>query len=1011
MGGLINRLSIQPLGMTLTRSTPAVSSPPPPYRSRVGRWALIGLGLALAIGLGVRWIGDGLWFESLGYGSVWWLRLAVRSSLFGIGALGSIALLWGNLALAERLNRREAPAAERDDARPWWEPPPPIEPAEERLVGGRLELVPLVIVSGVLAIGVALLATHYGQIGWNAWRETVPSAVPRLQPLVLWQLLEPVRSGEQWWWLALPGLVWTLGATAPRWGLRALGAIAALNFAWIGSQHWATWMLATHPVSFQQRDPVFGLDVGWFVFGLPLVELLEFWAIGLLLWSVLLVGLYYLLSHKSLAKGRFPGFTVGEWRHGCGLLGLVLLAAGMSAGLACFDLLNSSRGASYGAGFADIRVQLPANIALGLVSLGSGVWLLGYAMTGLQPRRWLDGRVARPTGDRRPDLPPRLVAIGLAGYAIGGICLGFLLPEAVQGAIVEPNELERERPYIERNIAFTRLGFGLDQVQAESFIPQLTLSAAELSTYDATLANVRLWDTKPLLDTNRQLQQIRSYYRFANADLDRYRLPLGPADRSTLHPTILSMRELDTTALAAPAQTWLNRHLVYTHGYGFTLSPANQVGTGGLPTYWVRDIGPGTRDPGEGTLRAADERIGRTVPLDRPRIYFGELTNSYTLAPTAVQELDYPRGNDNAYNHYDGTGGVSIGRSLWKRWLLAAYLRDWQLLLTNNLTPKTRLLWRRNVQERVRMIAPFLQFDRDPYAVAVNLGDSTEFDRRSHLFWIIDGYTTSRRYPYSEPSAAGFNYIRNSVKAVIDAYNGTVRFYGADASDPLIRSWQASFPELFRPIEQCPPALRSHLRYPIDLFAVQSEKLLTYHMRDPQEFYNREDLWQIPNEIYGNKPQPIQPYFAILQLPGVSQPEFVQLLPFSPAKRSNLIGWLAARSDGSQYGRLLLYAFPKDRLVFGIEQVEARINQDPDISRQISLWNRQGSRIIQGNLVAIPIGRSILYVEPLYLAADAGGLPTLIRVVVAYGDRIAMQPTLNAALTAIFGPPPASSPT
>ncbi|MBD2159890.1 UPF0182 family protein [Limnothrix sp. FACHB-1083] len=1012
--------------MTRTRSPLAVNSTPPiaaPDRARQQpwRWALGGLGFVLAIGLAVRWLGDGLWFGQLGYGSLWWMRLAVQAALFGVGAIGSLAVLWGNLWLAEQLNRRESVALGPDPDRPWWVMPRAIEPRGERLVGGRLDLLPLLLVSGLLALGLALLVVHYGQIGWTAGREALPTAVPRLQPLLLWELLEPLRSG-QWWWLALPGCLWALGAIAPRWGLRALGAIAALNFAWIGSQHWATILLAAHPSRFQQVDPVFGLDVGWFVFGLPLVELLEFWAIGLLLWSALLVGLYYLLSQKSLARGRFPGFTVGEWRHGCGLLGLVLLAAGISAGVACFDLLNSTRGAAYGAGFADIRVQLPANIGLGLVSLGSGVWLLGYALTGLQPRRWLDGRVAQPTGDRRPDLPPRLVAIGLLCYAIGGISLGFLLPEAVQGAIVEPNELERERPYIERNIAFTRSAFGLDRVQAESFDPQATLSAADLQTYEPTLDSVRLWDTNPLLDTNRQLQQIRSYYRFANADLDRYRLPDRPnpapaaTDRSTLHPTILSMRELDTTALSAPAQTWLNRHLVYTHGYGFTLSPANQVGAGGLPLYWVRDIGSGTDDTGGGILRAANGQVSQGIPLDRPRVYFGELTNTYILAPTAAQELDYPRGNDNAYNHYDGQGGVLLGDHWWKRWLLAAYLRDWQLLLTNNLTPDTRLLWRRNVRERVRTIAPFLQFDRDPYAVAVNLqsaADADGFDHRSHLFWIVDGYTTSRRYPYSEPSRAGFNYIRNSVKAVIDAYNGTVRFYVADGDDPLIRSWQAVFPELLRPIDQCPPAIRSHFRYPIDLFAVQSEKLLTYHMSNPQEFYNREDLWQIPNEIYGNQPQPIQPYFALMQLPGTSQPEFVQLLPFSPAKRSNLIGWLAARSDGDRYGRLLLYQFPKDRLVFGIEQVEARINQDPDIARQISLWNRQGSKVIQGNLVAIPIGRSILYVEPLYLAADAGGLPTLIRLVVAHGDRIVMQPTLDTAITAMFGqrsPAPQAAP-
>jgi hypothetical protein len=389
-----------------------------------------------------------------------------------------------------------------------------------------------------------------------------------------------------------------------------------------------------------------------------------------------------------------------------------------------------------------------------------------------------------------------------------------------------------------------------------------------------------------------------------------------------------------------------------------------------------------------------------------PRIYYGELTNTYVMTSTKARELDYPSGQDNVYNTYDGTGGVAIG-SLWRRLLFAEYLKDWQMLLTRNFTPQSKLLFRRNINQRIRAIAPFLRYDSDPYLVTANAGDDPT---QSYLYWIVDAYTTSDHYPYSDPGKNKFNYIRNSVKVVIDAYDGKVDFYVADPQDPIITTWTTIFPKLFKPLDAMPTALRSHVRYPQDFFRIQSEQLLTYHMTDPQVFYNREDQWQVPQEIYGAEPKAVAPYYLIMKLPTAQTEEFILLLPFTPTQRTNLIAWLAARSDGEEYGKLLLYQFPKQQLVYGTEQIESLINQDPEISQQISLWNRQGSRALQGNLLIIPIERSLLYVEPLYLEAERNSLPTLVRVIVVYQNRIVMAETLDQALQAIFKPEQRSTP-
>ncbi len=411
-----------------------------------------------------------------------------------------------------------------------------------------------------------------------------------------------------------------------------------------------------------------------------------------------------------------------------------------------------------------------------------------------------------------------------------------------------------------------------------------------------------------------------------------------------------------------------------------------------------------------------DSQVSTTIPIGKPRIYYGELTNTHVMTQTQVKELDYPSGSDNVYNTYDGRGGVAIG-SFWKRLLFAKHLRDWRMVLADNFTPQTHLLFRRRIADRVSAIAPFLRLDSDPYLVVVDTQGKTwerGSDRpasldQSYLYWVMDAYTVSDRYPYSDPQGNDFNYIRNSVKVVIDAYYGSVNFYVSDSQDLIIQSWQQIFPDMFQPLDQKPSALRQHIRYAQELYRVQTAQLMDYHMTDPIVFYNREDQWRAPNEIYGDRPQVVEPYFLITKLPTGNSEEFILLRPFTPTQRNNLIAWMAARSDGEQYGKMLLYVFPKQELVFEPEQIEARINQDPLISERISLWNRQGSRAAQGNLLVIPIEQSLLYVEPLYLEAEQNQLPTLAQVIVAYGNRIAMTETLERSLKAVFQEPPADT--
>jgi uncharacterized membrane protein (UPF0182 family) len=955
---------------------------------------------------------EGLWFGEVDYLAIFTTRLLTQG-IVGLLVFGiSAAFLLGNLAIAQRQSWSSSlPEANR-----------PALPGTM----GIARLLPLVMLLS-LATGIILL--YHGQVAVNHWdpnlsiTNTTATQPLRFRLQEVWPL---VRSWGTLFWqpIALIGLVAAL-LLYSQFVLAAIAVLMSLGFGLVLSEHWMQILFALYPTAFHQTDPLFGRDIGFYIFTLPLLELLEFWLVGLSVLGIISASLVYLLSGDSLSQGNFPGFSADQQRHLFGLGSLLMMVVALSYWLDRYTLLYSSDGAAYGASYTSVKAALPAYTVLSILALLLAGFLSWEVVFQFRHSRKAHGRrtdngkpIRQPAKRRDRTLSSRVrlgqMLHGIGLYVILAISIGWLLPLTMQRLVVQPNELQLEQPYLKRTIALTRNAFALDVVNVETFDPENNLTYTDLLTNDLTVENIRIWDTRPLLETNRQLQRIRLYYEFPDADIDRYTIDNGNGG-TMLQQVLIAARELDYSSVPSAAKTWINQHLIYTHGYGFTVSPVNVAAEGGLPDYYVQGIASVAEDP----------RVRDSIPVGKPRIYYGELTDTYVMTQTHVNELDYPSGSDNVYNTYDGWGGISIG-SFWRRLLFAKHLRDWRMLLSDDLTHQTKLLMRRTITERVRAIAPFLRYDSDPYLVAVNTGGKAwersspsgqaarssvaQTPDESYLYWIIDAYTTSDHYPYSDPLQNDFNYIRNSVKVVIDAYHGSVNFYVADAQDPIIQTWGRIFPETFQPLSQMPAALLKHIRYPQDYYRVQSDQLMTYHMTDPVVFYNREDQWRAPNEIYGNKQQLVEPYYLIMKLPTGSREEFILLRPFTPSQRNNLIAWLSARSDNSQYGKMLLYTFPKQRLIYGPEQIEARINQDPIISQQISLWNRQGSRAIQGNLLVIPIEQSLLYVEPLYLEAEQNQLPILARVIVVYGNRITMAETLEAALNAIFQPKPTNTP-
>ncbi|WP_375500607.1 UPF0182 family protein [uncultured Nostoc sp.] len=976
------------------------------------RLLIVFLGLWLLLDLGSCVGAEIFWFQEVGYLQVFLLRLVTRGVLWVVVAGVTAAYLLLNLALAQRLKYSQPLRIEevrRGEAELTSELTNFLSPhyprrsetpilAPQRLKKMRLRgLLPLTLVMSLL---IGLMLAHYGQVAVSYWHSPVNQdilPIPTLfRPQTIWPLLRQIFSQVSYFGLIVGVAIAIL--IYPKFLLTAIAIFFSPIFAFIIFQHWPKVLQYFHPTLFNSTEPLFGRDISFYVFSLPVWELLELWLMGLCLYGFVAVTLTYLLSADSLSQGIFPGFSPQQQRHLFGMGGLLMLVVALSYWQSRYELVYSTRGVSYGASYTDVTAQLPAYTVFCILAVAIAFYLLWRTFF------W------KPKSQYRP-----LVFYGLGVYLVLVAAADIVLPGVVQYLIVQPNELQREQPYIQRTIALTRQAFDLEAIDARTFNPQGTLTQADIQKNDLTIRNIRLWDERPLLETNRQLQQIRPYYQFPDADIDRYTLKTDvtsrrpsapqkppepkqePAESAERRQVLIAARELDYNAVPQEAQTWVNRHLIYTHGFGFTVSPVNTVGPGGLPEYFVKDISGNSS-----ALTTSNAAIRDSIPIGQPRIYYGEITNTYVMTGTRVRELDYPSGSDNVYNSYDGLGGVEIA-SAWRRWLFAMYLKDWQMLLTRDFLPETKVLLRRNVKQRIQAIAPFLKFDSDPYLVAAAANQDFP-SNPSYLYWIVDAYTTSDRYPYSDTGSDGINYIRNSIKVVIDAYHGSVNFYIADPSDPIIATWSAIFPNMFKPLSTMPVNLRSHTRYPVDFFKIQCERLMTYHMTDPQVFYNREDQWQIPNEIYGSEPRPVEPYYLITNLPTVPFEEFILLLPYTPKQRTNLIAWLAARSDGKNYGRLVLYVFPKERLVYGPEQIEARINQDPVISQQISLWNRQGSRAIQGNLLVIPIEQSLLYVEPIYLEATQNSLPTLVRVVVAYENRIVMAQTLEQALQGIFKP-------
>lgn len=755
----------------------------------------------------------------------------------------------------------------------------------------------------------------------------------------------------------------------PRYIALTLIGLLALASALSSVGTWETTVKYLNPSTFGVSDPIFMHDVGFYVFQLPFYVGLQQGVLGLLLWTLMIAVIVYALKGEIRPERGWKYFLTGEVKaHLCLLLTAIAIVIALGFWLQRYELLYSTTGVVFGAGYTDVNARLAAYGVMAFVTLAiATLFILSLWRSGFS-------------------LP--LVSIAL--YLSILLLVNGLYPWFQQKFVVEPNELEKERPFIENSIAFTRQAYDLDQVQTVDFPVQENLDRTDLERNITTLQNIRLWDYQPLLKTYQQLQEIRSYYQFLDVDIDRYTLG------SNYRQVALAARELDYDAVSPKAKTWVNQRLKYTHGYGVVMSPVNQVTADGLPELFIKDIPPKSKID---------------LALDQPRIYYGEATKHYVFTGTSTDEFDFPQGDENADNRYDGLGGVPMG-TWFKRFAYAYELGNFKILISNYFTPESRIHYYRSIRDRIQHVAPFLHFDSDPYLVVID----------GRLQWIVDAYTSSNRYPYSEPlirshdpgsiltdpnishlASQNINYIRDAVKVVVDAFDGSLHFYIVDAADPVLATYRKIFPSLFEPLENASPTLRSHFRYPHNLFKIQAQIYREYHMANPEVFYNREDLWRLPTQLYEGNPVVMEPYYAIMRLPQTPKEEFIQILPFTPANKDNMVSWLAGRSDAENYGKLLLYEFPKQQLTYGPSQIEAFINQTPEISQQLTLWGQQGSAVIRGNLLVIPIEQSLLYIEPIYLRSEQGELPELKRVIVFYGNQKVMQPTLEAALATIFG--------
>ena len=886
------------------------------------------------------------WFDQFELGSVYGKRLFLQlaGALFAFLFVGSCGL-W-------RQSWLRPPESETDERRPV-------------LTGYRYGfclLACLLVLLSVLAIDTRL--------AWLAWSEPFS--------LAYWWSL-PFSTG----WPLLSASI--LALTLILFGLtrnRRLGlaqVYGSICICLIVARSWGLWSLALAIPDLGRIEPMLGSDVS---FGLG-----RFSAIALALELALLqlsltlsTALWSRLTRSTcISDWVFPGLTVRQ-RHGLRPgFALVLITCSGLMWLSRHQLLWTQDGIVAGAGWLDVHLLLP------LRSVGS-IALLVLAFVVLPS----------PFSSLRR----RQLRLILASIAVASFGLEMVLFPVMHWLVLRPRELQLESPYISRAIEATRQAYQLDRITTTQVEPSPRLTPQDLQDGESTLRNIRLWDSQPLLATNRQLQQLRVYYRFTNAAVDRYQLRPDLLERQQV---ILAARELDQTALPKRSRTWQNRHFVFTHGYGFTLSPVNSSAEDGLPDYFISDIGRSASIEGNEFLDISRADVKKNVPIGRAALYFGMLPSPYAVAPTQIEEFNHPEGDDNTYNHYSGQAGIPLA-SLGQRIAASIYIRDPRLLNTGILQPDSKLLLRRDVKKRVKALAPFLQLEGDPYLVSVPMeSDLNQYQEDQYQYWIVDGYTSSNTYPYAStlPDGQEMRYVRNSVKAIVDAYNGTVQLYVSEPDDPMIRGWQKVFPELFQSLESMPKSLRQHLMVPSYLFELQVQQLLRYHVTNSRIFYSGDDVWQVPMELYGKTQIPVAPYHITAQVKPSVDSEFLLLQPLTPLARPNLSGWLAARNDADHYGELILLRFPSDVPIFGPEQIQALINQEPLISQQFGLWDRAGSQVVQGNLLVVQLGNALLYVEPIYLRARRGGLPALRRVVVSDGSRVAMAKDLRTGLDAL----------
>jgi len=781
-----------------------------------------------------------------------------------------------------------------------------------------------------------------------------------------------------WLWLHLATLPIRPQRRLFVWPPRALGALAGM--AW-GIGQWDTVLLYLNRVSTKTVEPILGMDTGFYFFSLPFYRAIHTLCLTLS-WIGLLAILaaYLFIIDKDTIRFRFsPGESESfeselrlkgkAVRRMAGIL-LLVLAAGKF--LARYELLHSELGAVAGAGWTDVHVRLPAYAILVLLTVAAALLLLVDPLgRRLQSRV---GSLMKGTGDSTVKY---VGAVGICTAVLWGAGLK-VVPGAFQWLRVEPNEITYEKPYIEHNIRFTRDGFALQEVEVREFPVSVEFDEELVNKNETMLTNIRLWDYRALDDVYKQFQEIRLYYQFPDVDIDRYTL------NGRYRQVMVAAREMDLSNLPEQSRTFVNRRFKYTHGNGVVMNTVSDFTSQGLPNFLIKDIPP-----------VAEKKA---LEVRTPQIYYGELTKDHVVVNTREKEFDYPSGEKNVYIRYQGRGGVRLS-NIWRKFLFAYKFDGTRLFLSDYPTRDSRIMFHRQIRERAARLAPFLHFDNDPYIVLWE----------GELYWILDAYTTSGDYPYSEPLSSAFsgdfqgiNYLRNSVKTVVNAYTGEVSFYVFEAEDALIRAWRSAFPHLFKDAEQMPEGLRAHIRYPADMLLVQGLVYAKYHMTDPMVFYNQEDLWVRATEKYHQKVQPVQPYYMLWEQPGSDHAEFVLILPFTPKNKQVLIGWIAGMCDPENYGRFLAYKFPKEKRVLGPQQVETKIDQDRHLSGQLTLWDQRGSSVIRGNMLAIPVEKTLLYVEPIYLQADTAAYPELRLVALMHDDRLSYAESFDQALQGLL---------